>query len=1705
MKCRALFAAVLRSLVFITLMGMVAPSRADEFQLPGVESDASAYANTLTRRFPAGGTAAARRTAETQAAAALQKRDYTAAITALEQRVALGNATAQHWLDLGTAWLRRTPADPQKALLAGWQNFSNSEGGEAEIPGLLLIADALKALNRPEPLMQTIEAVVERAPDNASYKRMLTEAQRALGMLVRRIKPEAEADPPRVCVTFSVAPVRRSDLAVGDWVRLDPAVPGAAVTREGDAICVSGLPSGATTRVILRAGLPGESDLTLLKETALSVAIPNREPRVVFDTRLFVLPRGQTPAVTMSTTNLSSVSLKLIRMTERNIASLLRDNRLGEALESYTAENIAENAGRVVWEGKADVAKWEPNKPARTALPIPEALKSAGPGLYFLVASAGDGSRSAVGAVQVILRTDMAPTVWRGSDGLTVQIRSYSDAKPRAGVRLALLAHNNDILGETTTDDAGIGKFPVALTRGEGPLAADAVHAFGADEDFAALDLNVAAFDLSDRGVDGMPHPGPLDAFVWLDRGIYRPGETVQVMAMLRDAAGLPTDVPAEVRIKRPNGQTFLKTTPARTAEATLHLPVALSAGAAAGTWVVEVRADPAAAPIGRAEFRVDAFVPDRMAVDFGTLPAAIVPGTVADIPVTARYLYGAPGAGLTGKGTLHLVIDPAPFQSLAGYRIGLAGETYAPEAQDLDMADTDGQGVSALKVRIDRAPDTTQALKAEITAEVNDPSGHASRASTMVPVRGANSFIGIKPAFPDNAVDAGTEAAFDIAAVRPDGTRIAMTATLRLVRERPDWRLVLHRSLSRYETVWKDEPLETQSVNLAADKPFRFAKRLDFGRYRVEVLQAGGMAATSYRFRSGWVASDSPDIPDRIDVSADRRSVPVGQSVKVHVAPPFGGEATLLVLSDRVLSMRTITVPEAGADVDVPVEAAWGPGAYVAVHVFRGGAGNRPGRAIGLTWVGVDPAARTLPVTIAAPEKTGPRGVTQVRVSTAPGAWLTVAVVDEGILRLTRFTSPDPAPHFLGRRRLGLDIRDDWGRLIPPAEGEATLLRQGGDDGSFVLPDIPIRTVTLFTPPVQAGADGVADIPVDLPDFNGQVRLMVVAWQGSRIGAGSATMIVRDPLVAEALLPRFLAPGDETRLAVLLHSLDLPAGESAARISVEGPLALSGANRLAATLNPGAQAVPWTLLRATGAGRGVIHLDITGPGGFHLLRDTAITVRPARGPMSVVSAGELAPGATAALSPALEQFVPGTARAAVTFGAPVRYDAAALVQALAEYPLSCLEQTTSRAFPLAMLPDGPMAGDQRAGRLQLAVSSVLDRQRYDGGFALWSANGEAEQWLTPYATEFLLRAKTAGAAVPETALKEALKFIAEAADSDSETPEAMAAQTYRLYVLAMAGQGRPGAARVLAEALDKLPTPLSRAQLGAALALMHDRARAEAAFTAALAAPARRWWYKDYGSALRDQAATVVLLKESGLLPERLVRLRASLPGADLVPASLSTQEQAWAAAAAAALGRDGRPVRVAVDGRAYSGSSAVTVVLTGAASARNAGDQPVWQSVSATGVPLQAPPAARAGMQVTRKFLKLDGTPLDLDQLRQNTVFVMLLEGRATDAQAHGAMLLQGLPAGWEIAGRLSPGKVPGMPWLGELTATDAQPAADDRYAAVMQLTTDKPEFRLAVRVRAVTPGSYEIPGAELSDMYRPGVFARQGSNRITVQAAE
>ena len=242
--------------------------------------------------------------------------------------------------------------------------------------------------------------------------------------------------------------------------------------------------------------------------------------------------------------------------------------------------------------------------------------------------------------------------------------------------------------------------------------------------------------------------------------------------------------------------------------------------------------------------------------------------------------------------------------------------------------------------------------------------------------MRGAERLIGVKPLFADLAIDAGAEAGFEVIALDGDARPIAAQLRARLVRERPDWRIVTRGSVARYETVWRDEAVDSADLTVTATGAARFARRLPFGRYRLEVADPGGMAITSIRFRSGWAGGETPEVPDKVDVAADHRDYAPGQSARIRITPPFSGPASVAVLTDRLVSIQEIQLAEGGTEVEIPVDAAWGAGAYVAVTAFRPGESRQghPGRALGLAWLQVEPGSRRIEVAIGTPERITPR-----------------------------------------------------------------------------------------------------------------------------------------------------------------------------------------------------------------------------------------------------------------------------------------------------------------------------------------------------------------------------------------------------------------------------------------------------------------------------------------------------------------------------------------------------------------------------------------------------------------------------------------------------------------------------------------------------------------------------------------------------------
>ncbi len=453
-------------------------ARGDELEIPGLSADSGAYASALRQRFPAGATARQRADAEARAQSAETRKDWAAAVSAWSDRLGQGETTPGFWLAFAHDLLNQIKSDPAHALAAAWQAFEASRTGADQVPALLVMRDALAALGRPVPEIEVLEAASDRAPDDADLRRQLTLRKQQLGLLVRKVRTEPESFPTRACIAFIGRPGGAADFHADDWVRLDPKVPDAAVTLELGEVCISGLRPGATTRVNLLAGMPGADGVSLKAPETLAVAMPDRQPRLVFDGALFLQPSGAPPQVALASVNLSAVKLDLVRVTERAAQPFLAAHPPGDELADTDLDGLRQS-GELVWTGRADIPGFVRNDLLHTRLPLPPAALDR-PGLYLLLARTGDGTPRTDGggpqAVQMVLRTDLAPTAWQGGDGLSVQVRGYADAQPKAGVQVALIASDNDVLATEATGADGVAHFAPALLHGEAGTAPAALH-----------------------------------------------------------------------------------------------------------------------------------------------------------------------------------------------------------------------------------------------------------------------------------------------------------------------------------------------------------------------------------------------------------------------------------------------------------------------------------------------------------------------------------------------------------------------------------------------------------------------------------------------------------------------------------------------------------------------------------------------------------------------------------------------------------------------------------------------------------------------------------------------------------------------------------------------------------------------------------------------------------------------------------------------------------------------------------------------------------------------------------------------------------------------------------------------------------------------------------------------------------------------------
>ncbi|MDH5410548.1 MAG: MG2 domain-containing protein, partial [Alphaproteobacteria bacterium] len=401
---------------------------------------------------------------------------------------------------------------------------------------------------------------------------------------------ESETDSPRACFEFTRKLKTHGGVRYEDYVRFEPPFK-AEFTARGRRLCVSGMNYGEIYSTTLLKGLPDFSDRMTAQTEQFNVSIPDRNPTLKFSGASYILPSRGERALPLTSVNVAEADVKIMRINDRNLINEINSGRISSLMSRWDSSRIDSLAGETVWEGVIEMAM-EKNRGVKTSIPVGDILGQPEPGIYVVMAIPRGERKGYVyyEATQWMVVTDIGMTSISGRDGLHVFLRSLQDAKFLAGTRVQLIARNNEVLATATTDEQGRATFAPGLVRGEGGARPGAVMAFGGAGEFNFLDLTKPAFDLTDRGVGGRAEPGPIDGFIYADRGVYRPGETVNLVTLLRDDRAVAQEgLPLKLRILKPDGTEHNIVDVSKDGKGGgYHFALPLSKSANTGSWTVQ-------------------------------------------------------------------------------------------------------------------------------------------------------------------------------------------------------------------------------------------------------------------------------------------------------------------------------------------------------------------------------------------------------------------------------------------------------------------------------------------------------------------------------------------------------------------------------------------------------------------------------------------------------------------------------------------------------------------------------------------------------------------------------------------------------------------------------------------------------------------------------------------------------------------------------------------------------------------------------------------------------------------------------------------------------------------------------------------------------------------------------------------------------------
>ena len=1345
-----------------------------------------------------------------------------------------------------------------------------------------------------------------------------------------------------------------------------------------------------------------------------------------------------------------------------------------------------------------------------------------------------------------IFASNLGMIVKRNSlNKLWIAVNNILDTKPVAKAQVTIYNFQLQPIGKGETNGEGL----VEITPKGVPFIAVAE----ADKQKAYVrvvdgeEQSVSRFD-----VEGKDIQKGLKGFVYGERGVWRPGDTLHISFMLEDREKrIPDKHPVALEIYNPRGQFYTKMIFTQGTNGFYTFAVPTQADDPTGLWNAYVKVGGTAFHKG---LRIETIKPNRLKITLA-LPT-ILQASSKDVyaPLTSSWLTGATASRLKAKVEMSLSKVNTQFKNYGQYLFNNPATDFTTVRADVFNGVLDGEGRAGVNIQLPVATGAPGMLNATLTTRVFEPGGDASIYSQTVPFSPFTSYVGINLNQPKGKyIETDKDHVFDIVTVNDQGQPVNRS-NLEYKIYRISWSWWWENGEESFGTYINNSsitPVASGNLQTTGGKTsFKFRINYpDWGRYLVYVKDRESGHATGgtvYIDWPDWRGRSNKTDPSGIKMlafSLDKDSYEIGETATAIIPAAAGGRALVsLENGSTVLQQQWLEVSDQGdTKLTFKITPEMAPNVYLHISLLQPHAqtvNDLPIRMYGIAPVFVTNRQTILQPQIKMPEVLRPETDFNVTVSEKSGKPMTytLAIVDDGLLDLTNFKTPDPWNEFYAREALGIRTWDMYDDVLGASGGRYSSLFSTGGDASLKPADAKanrFKPVVKFIGPFYLAKGKQQTHTLKLPMYVGSVRAMVVAGQDGAYGNAEKTAFVRTPLMLLSTLPRVLSTQEEITVPVNVFAMENQVKNVTVSLEASGAgVQITGNRQQSLTFDqPGDQLAYFTLKTGSKTGKATIHLTASG-NGQQTKETIEIEVRNPNPVVTLRNSQWIEAGQEAELSYTLAGSSSANNQVQLEVSRIPSVDISRRFDFLYNYQHHCTEQLTSKALPLLFVSQFKAVDEQEAEKIkanvQEAIRQIYARQLPNGGFVYWPGNAVADEWITSYTGMFLTLAQEKGYAVHPNVLNKWKRFQRAAAQNWRMPQEASnwqiwqseLQQAFRLYTLALAGAPEYGAMNRMKEQPGL--SIQAKWRLAAAYALTGKMKPAgELVYNAETTVIPYSSMNLIYGSSDRDEAMileTLILMKRDRDALQQAKKVSQNLAQENW----FSTQSTAFALMAMGRLAEqlsgtldftwnwNGKQQPAVKSAKAVFEKEIATSPKSGTVSVKNKGKGALSVDlITRTQLLNDTLPAIADNIRLDVKYTDMAGSPISVEDIRQGTDFMsaVTLSNISGTSDYSNLALTHIIPSGWEIynermivpevsSSSTNEANVPESS-AGKYTYKDIR---DDRVLTYFDLRRGESKT-FTVRLQATYAGNFILPAIQCEAMYDAAVQARTKAGRTTV----